>query len=99
MNRRSELDTHEAFASVIDRAPSLGEKTGGHAGAGGPPLTSGLARSDPVAEHLHAGGPARVALALLVGRELVDVHLAPRPRLLVGNMSGLLRRKGRIGAD
>src|SRR5215813_9694471 len=64
--------------------------------------TSGLARSDLVAEHVHAGGTARVALALRIARELVDVHLAFRPGLLVGQLLGrllrvLLGRKCRIG--
>src|SRR6266851_945270 len=62
-----------------------------------PPLTSGRARSDLVAEHVHAGGTARVALALRVGLELVDVHFAARPGLLIGNMRALLRCRCRIG--
>src|SRR6266851_2127192 len=62
-----------------------------------PPLTSGLARSDLVAEHVHAGGTARVALALRVGLELVDVHFAARPGLLIGGMRALLRCRCRIG--
>src|SRR5262249_20967945 len=51
--------------------------------------TSGLARSEPVAVLMHAGGTARVALALRVARERVDEHFAPRPGLLIRSPPGI----------
>jgi hypothetical protein len=53
-------------------------------------------RSEPVAQLMHAGGTARVALALRAPREDVDELLAPRPGLLIGHMLGLPRCKCRI---
>src|SRR5215831_21292764 len=56
------------------------------------------ARSDAVAVLVHAGGTARVTLALRVGLELVDLKLALRPSLLIGELFGrLLRGKCRAG--
>src|SRR5690349_24713582 len=45
-----------------------------------------LARSESVAVHMHAGGATCVALALRVAWERVDVHLAARIGLLIGQM-------------